>query len=267
MWLRVEHTTTFSYDSPIVEAYTELRLRPLDAGGQRCSSHLLATVPVGVQVRSYRDQLGNAISHFDILEPHEQLVVVARSDILTPQLFTSGADISPLEEYDYLRPTGYVELDGAARELARRHAGSGSIEERAHALMGAVRERLSYERGATTVHSRVGEVLALGRGVCQDFAHVLIAACRCDGIPARYVSGYFHDPALLDQEAASHAWVDVHVSGRGWISLDPTHDREQDERYVRVAVGSDYDDVPPTRGVFKGGTQESLTVQVSVQAL
>ena len=131
--------------------------------------------------------------------------------------------------------------------------------------MAAVRATLVYERGATTVKTRVEEVLALGRGVCQDFAHVLIAACRCEGIPARYVSGYFHDAAIEDEQAASHAWVDVYDEQDGWISLDPTHDREQDERYVRIAVGRDYGDVPPTRGVFKGGTQETLAVKVSVQ--
>jgi transglutaminase-like putative cysteine protease len=267
MWLRVEHTTTFSYDSPIVEAYTELRLRPLDAGGQRCSSHLLATVPVGVQVRSYRDQLGNAISHFDILEPHERLVVAASSEVFTPARFVDRDELTPLERHDYLHATSYVALEGAARALAREHAGAGSATARARALMAAVRSTLVYERGATTVQTRVEEVLALGRGVCQDFAHVLIAACRCEGIPARYVSGYFHDPALDGDEAASHAWVDVFDEAEGWVSLDPTHDREQDENYVRIAVGRDYADVPPTRGVFKGSTQETLAVSVTVTAL
>jgi len=267
MWLRVEHTTTFTYDAPIVEAYTELRMRPLDTGGQRCSSFRLTTVPAGVRVREYRDQLGNAISHFDVLEPHERLVVTARSDVFTPAELTGPPAVSALELHDYLRPTSYIALDGEARRLATESARSGTIEERARALMAAVRGALSYERGATTVQTAVDEVLALGRGVCQDFAHVLIAACRCSGIPARYVSGYFHDPALAGEEAASHAWVDVFDERRGWISLDPTHDREQDERYVRVAVGRDYADVPPTRGVFKGAAQESLGVQVEVQSL
>jgi transglutaminase-like putative cysteine protease len=267
MWLRIEHTTTFTYEAPIVEAYTELRMRPLDVGGQRCSSFRLTTVPAGVRVREYRDQLGNAVSHFDVLEPHERLVVTARSDVYTPAAFAGGTGLTPLERHDYLRPTGYVTLDGAVGELAREHAGGGGTAERARALMGVVRRALVYELGATNVHSRADEVLALGRGVCQDFAHVLIAACRCVGIPARYVSGYFHDPELAGDEAASHAWVDVYDEDRGWLSLDPTHDREQDESYVRVGVGRDYADVPPTRGVFKGGTTESLSVQVAVRAL
>jgi transglutaminase-like putative cysteine protease len=227
----------------------------------------VATIPAGVRVREYRDHLGNGVTHFDVLEPHEQLVVTARSDVFTPAIFAGHGDLSPLELHDYLRPTSYVALDGQAAELAAAHAGAGGPEERARSLMTAVRAALIYERGATTVQSRVDEVLSLGRGVCQDFAHVLIAACRCAGIPTRYVSGYFHDATLDGDEAASHAWVDVFDERRGWISLDPTHDREQDESYVRVAVGRDYADVPPTRGVFKGATHESLSVQVEVKTL
>jgi transglutaminase-like putative cysteine protease len=266
MWLRIEHSTTFTYEAPIVEAYTELRMRPLDVGGQRCSSFRLTTTPAGARVREYRDHFGNAITHFDVLDAHEQLVVTASSDVFTPPVFATQTKPSLLEFHDYLRPTHYVALDGGARTLAAESAGAGTAEERARALMSALRAALVYERGATTVQTRVDEVLALGRGVCQDFAHVLIAACRCAGIPARYVSGYFHDSELAG-EAASHAWVDVYDDGRGWISLDPTHDREQDESYVRVAVGRDYADVPPTRGVFKGGAHESLSVQVEVRAL
>jgi transglutaminase-like putative cysteine protease len=267
MWLHIEHTTTFSYEAPIVEAYTELRLRPLDSGGQRCSSYELATTPVGIRLRAFRDYLGNEINHFDILEPHARLVVQARSDVFTPPRFEEHGEPSPLELYDYLHPTSYVALDGGARLLASTQAGSGTAAEQARALMRIVHSTLVYERGATSVQTRVDEVLSLGRGVCQDFAHVLIAACRCNGIPARYVSGYVHDPTLDGVEAASHAWVDVYDPQRGWISLDPTHDREQNERYVRVAVGRDYADVPPTRGVFKGHTEETLSVKVDVGTL
>jgi transglutaminase-like putative cysteine protease len=115
--------------------------------------------------------------------------------------------------------------------------------------------------------TQADEVLAVGRGVCQDFAHVMLAICRCDGIPARYVSGYLYDPTLEGDNVASHAWVDVFDDTRGWVSLDPTHDREQTEEYVRVAVGRDYADVPPTRGVFRGSAQETLTVSVRLAVL
>ena len=133
--------------------------------------------------------------------------------------------------------------------------------------MAAVRAELVYDPGATDVQTRADEVLALGRGVCQDFAHVLLAACRCAGIPSRYVSGYLYDPKLIGDNAASHAWVDVWDETVGWSALDPTHGRDQTDAYVRVAVGRDYADVPPTRGVFKGAASEKLAVRVGLQAL
>jgi transglutaminase-like putative cysteine protease len=268
MILRVEHTTEFRYDDPIVEAYTELRLRPLEGGGQHCSSFRLVTEPFGVRVRDYRDHFGNDVHHFDVLESHERLAVTAVSEVMTPAWFTGDRrQPTPLELHDFLSPTAYAPFAGAVTELAKGHAGAGSGFERASGLMAAVRVALAYEPGATDVQTRADEVLALGRGVCQDFAHVMLAACRSVGIAARYVSGYLYDPTLEGDNAASHAWVDIWDEERGWIALDPTHDRDQNESYVRVAVGRDYADVPPTRGVFKGTANEALSVRVGLQTI
>jgi transglutaminase-like putative cysteine protease len=99
----------------------------------------------------------------------------------------------------------------------------------------------------------------------QDFAHLFIAASRTAGIPTRYVSGYLYDDSRATEQGASHAWIDIYDPEPGWVSLDPTHDREQDESYIRLAVGRDYADVPPTRGVFKGSADETLTVEVTVR--
>ncbi len=277
MWLRIEHTTTFSYDEPVSEAYTELRLRPLDssgfrvcsaAGGQRCSSFRLAIDPGSPPVREYANRFGNEVRWFDILEPHDRLVVVATSEVFTPPSFVDDErELSPFNRHDYLMPTRYVQLDYALRDFASARSADGDVEKEALSLMEAVRSALTYESGATDVHTRVEEVLELGRGVCQDFSHVLIAACRARGIPARYVSGYLYDPEVADGESESHAWVDVFTASRGWISLDPTHGREQNEHYVRLAVGRDYGDVPPTKGVYKGNASEKLDVVVSIEAL
>ena len=267
MHLRVEHTTEFSYDGSIAEAYTELRLRPLEGGGQHCSSFRLTTEPFGLRVREYHDHFGNDVHHFDVLESHERLAVTAVSSVMTPAAFATVAEpLSPLEFHDYLSPTDYAPFTGVW-DFASEHAGPGNHPQRAREIMDAVRGRLVYDPEATDVQTRADEVLALGRGVCQDFAHVMLATCRSVGIPARYVSGYLYDPKLLGDNAASHAWVDVWDEATGWISLDPTHDREQTEAYVRVAVGRDYADVPPTRGVYKGVAQETLSVRVGLHAL
>jgi transglutaminase-like putative cysteine protease len=267
MLIRVEHTTAFTYAARISEAYTELRVRPLSSGGQQCTSFTLVTDPPGIQVRAYRDRLGNHVQHLEVLEEHDRISITAVSEVSTAAVFSEPLRGStPLERYDYLAPTEYAPFSDALRELAATADGEGSETERAFAVMRALRGLLVYERGATDVMTRADAALALGRGVCQDFAHVMLSACRRAGIPSRYVSGYLYDP-LEDRDVESHAWVDVLDSERGWVSIDPTHDREQTEAYVRVAVGRDYGDVPPTRGVFKGSPEETLEVAVRMVPL
>lgn len=267
MLIRVEHTTTFTYAARIGEAYTELRLHPLSGGGQDCTSFRLVTDPPGVSIRAYRDRLGNHVHQLEVLEDHDRISITALSEVSTARAFSDAArDPPPLEVYDYLAPTEYAPFSEALTELSAAAEGGGTETERAVGVMRALRALLVYEPGATDVMTRADAALALGRGVCQDFAHVMLAACRRAGIASRYVSGYLYDP-LVQGDVASHAWIDVLDAERGWVSLDPTHDREQTEAYVRVAVGRDYADVPPTRGVWKGTTQETLDVVVRVTPL
>jgi transglutaminase-like putative cysteine protease len=267
MRICVEHRTSFTYAARIAEAYTELRLRPLSGGGQNCTAFRLETDPPGVRIRNYRDRLGNDVQHLEVLEDHDRISITAVSEVNTAAAFVdSFRPSSPLQLYDYLAPTVYAPFSDALLQLSETAAGDGGEAERAAAAMKAVRGLLVYEPGATDVMTTADAALELGRGVCQDFAHVMLAACRRARIPSRYVSGYIYDP-LGQGEVASHAWVDVLDSERGWVSFDPTHDREQTEAYVRVAIGRDYADVPPTRGVFRGTAEESLEVAVKVSIL
>lgn len=267
MRLRIEHRTSFAYDEPIAEAYTELRLRPLDGSGQQCLSFRIRTEPPGVRMRRYADHRGNEIHHFDVLEPHDRLTVTATSEVLTPSAYVDGhRPPSLLERHDYLAETPHVPFSDAVREFAAANDRGDTSGMRASRLASAIHRDFAYETGVTDVHTRADEVIALGRGVCQDFAHLLLAVCRCRGLLSRYVSGYLYDPSLEGDAAASHAWVDVFDEQRGWISIDPTHDREQTDAYVRVAVGSDYAEVPPTRGVYKGTANEALTVHVTLDS-
>ena len=267
MWLTVEHVTRFAYDASINEAYTEIRLKPAHSDAQRCSSFLLATEPRGVSVSEYRDRFGNTVHHFDVLEQHQTLGVTARSEVWTPDRFESEArELSLLDRWDLLRPSRYVPLGGEIAALASAVESVGPKLDTALAVMAAVRQRMKYETGSTHVRTVADEALAAGHGVCQDFAHIMIGVCRLLGIPARYVSGYLFDPrATGNGNSASHAWVDIWDPDRSWVSLDPTHDREQTARYVRVGVGRDYADVPPTRGGYKGKAKEQLDVAVSIR--
>ena len=237
MWLRVEHTTSFSYDAPVAEAYTELRLRPFEGGGQHCSAFRLLTEPPGMRVREYHDHYGNGVHHFDVLESHDRLSVTAVSDVMTPESFANGRHTpTPLELHDYLSATDYAPFAERVWDFTARHSGTGGTGAlRGLELMEAVRGELAYEPGATDVQTRADEVLALGRGVCQDFAHVLLAACRCVGIPARYVSGYLYDPTLQGANAASHAWLSSLLKSCG--AFEAFRKQESDElRAARVVA-------------------------------
>ncbi len=124
----------------------------------------------------------------------------------------------------------------------------------------------AYKPRATGVGTRATDALKLRSGVCQDFAHVALGLCRCSGIPARYVSGYFiKSQRHPDEEEASHAWIEAFVPGYGWAAYDPTHDRPADERYVKVAAGRDYGDIRPVSGTYRGGKTRSLNVEVQVR--
>lgn len=269
MHVHVRHTTRFTYDAPITEAYTEVRLRPLDRSGQRCLSFHLVLDPRET-ASAMVDSFGNVVHHFDVLAPHDHLAVVAESEVLTAESAVERLDaLDPLDAWAFTQPTPYAPFAADLVALGRaNHREDGDVRGVAEALTHDVFERIRYEKGATTVRTTAAESLALGAGVCQDFVHVYLAAIRSLGIAARYVSGYLYSPGDAwggggdDQPVASHAWVDVFVPGEGWLSLDPTHDAPQDARYIRLGVGRDYADVPPTLGVFKGSAKETLDVDV-----
>jgi transglutaminase-like putative cysteine protease len=266
MRLRVQHTTVYHYDSPITEGYTELRLKPLDSGGQRCLSFTVETDP-GALVHRYSDRHGNDVRHFDVLSPHPRLVVEARSEVATPEVLSDEqTELSPLQQHDFLAPSTRAPFTDEIRSFAAPCHVQGDPPATMKRIVEAVRAQLRYEPGATDVDTDAAQALAHGSGVCQDFAHLALAACRLGGLPARYVSGYVYAPGHASA-AASHAWVDVFVRGRGWVSIDPTHNTAQTPRHVRVAVGRDYADVPPTRGVYRGSAGEKLEVTVSVEVL
>jgi len=264
MRLRVEHATVLAYDEPIVEGYTELRLRPREGEGQQLVSFALLTDPKA-PLHTYRDRYGNEVTHFDLLAPHERLVVTARSEVETAQAVGAPEPgLSLVDRFDFLAPTTYAPFTDAVRAFAEPCRVEGDAFATASRVLWMVRRHLRYESGATDVTTSAAEALAQGVGVCQDFAHLTLAACRLLGVPARYVSGYVYAPGSASS-AASHAWVDVFGERQGWLALDPTHDKAQGPEHVRVAVGRDYADVPPTRGIFKGNAKESLTVTVRIE--
>jgi transglutaminase-like putative cysteine protease len=264
MRLHIDHVTTFTYSELISEAHTTIRLKPMDAWGQRCLSFNVTTEP-RAEVNQYSDFMSNDVRHFDILQPHRQLVVSATSEVQTPEVLVSdGRPLTPLEQHDFMMDTYYTPHAPELCSLATCCAVPGDPYASALAMMDAVNRALKYQKGITDVKTTAIEALACGGGVCQDYTHIMLATCRCLGLPARYVSGYLYGPNSNSDEAASHAWLDVYVNGQGWVSLDPTHNTVQTANHVRVAIGRDYADVTPTHGVYTGKATETLSVMVRV---
>jgi len=274
MLLRISHETKLSYTSPVSETVFEVRMAPPTDEDQTALSYRLRTTPQA-PVTSYRDGLGNRVDLFNIPKPYEELVILATSFVRThrrPAVARLGGPASALvegptavEAHEYLQPSPLVDQSAALDEFVAslpRPSAQESAADFVGSLMNAVGDRLKFEARVTKAQTTVSESLGLGRGVCQDFAHLFIAACRGVGLAARYVSGYVNHPG----EIATHAWAQVWGGeSTGWVDVDPTTRTFVADDHVAIAFGRDYSDVPPNRGLWKGRAEETIAVTVNVE--
>lgn len=289
----IHHTTRYTYSEPVRDSYNELRLQPASDQRQKVEGFLLKILPA-TRLRHYADFYGNCVHHFEIAEPHTSLAVESIFSVTTrPGQFFNLAGRHPVTEhaaanepscaapppwplsrvnelqqfhlcYDFLQESRYVDTQPDTWRLAvDAHTGTFDVWDAAYAIMGFVHGHLTYESASTTVHTHMREVLIQRRGVCQDFAHVMLGLCRSLKIPARYVSGYL----ATEQASATHAWVEIFIPDAGWIPLDPTHNRLPDENYIKIGAGRDYADVAPVSGTYAGSGQRSMLVAVSIRPI
>ena len=275
--IRVVHTTGYSYETPVRESYNEARLTPRSDNRQNVIVSRVETTPA---TRSYRyaDYWGTTVTAFDLHAPHTELAVTATSvvetaDALAPARSATWEELAGEEVRDryteMLEFTDYVERN---RDLGRAARALKRGKEPADAVLAAarwVREHLAYQPGTTGVHTAAVEAWEARTGVCQDFAHLTLLLVREMGIPARYVSGYLLPSAATEirqtVRGESHAWIEAWTGG--WWGYDPTNDIEIGHRHVWVAVGRDYADVPPLKGVYSGGESSALDVTVDMTRL
>jgi len=283
MLLEVRHVTQYHYDRPVRESVMEVWMQPQKAARQRLVSFELDLDPAA-QLFSYPDTFGNAVYHFDVPQPHDRLNIVARSAVETeaPQPLPEALDMGEWdrlrgdfvrgENFDFLRPHGFARETEALQAFLMEQ---GLADPRRRDPLTAIRrlsetiyQSFDYEAGVTGADSPIDLALSARRGVCQDFAHIMIAVCRSWGVPTRYVSGYlFTDRKAGDRSDpdATHAWVEVFLPSLRWVGFDPTNNTLTGERHISVAFGRDYSDVPPSRGVYKGEAESQLGVAVSVR--
>ncbi len=256
-------------------------MQPRSEGNQRCLSFNLHVDPAA-NITQYQDFTGNAVHHFDIAGSHGEVKVTAQStvqvDAVSPPRASEAGDWADLdaltaaEDYwEMLLPSQFSHSTDALEVLAKqlKCERRGSPLDVLTDLNEGIYKLFDYVPNSTEVDSPIEDALATREGVCQDFAHIMIALVRPLRIPCRYVSGYlFHNDAdgKRDRslEGASHAWVEALVPRLGWTAFDPTNNLIGGDRHIRVAIGRDYADVPPTRGVYKGEARSALSVAVTV---
>jgi len=295
MLLTVDHLTRYAYDRPVRTVVQSHRLTPSRFDGQRVLDWVV-TVSDGVAGGAFRDGAGDWVQGWSVAGPVSGIEVRVQGRVETSDLAGVLRGHRELVQPEcYLRDTTQTRADAALRALAESCV-DADVLARAHAMSAAVSEAIAYLPGATTAATTAAEALALGKGVCQDHAHALIAAARAVGMPARYASGYLsaalpgagqsqtRSPAGQSQSQsqsqngeaespapdlpheAAHAWAEIHVAGLGWVGFDPANRCCPDARYIRLGSGLDAQDAAPIRGIARGAGRESLDVTVAVLA-
>jgi transglutaminase-like putative cysteine protease len=280
MFYSIRHLTRFRYKSPVSESLMEVRMHPRTEGGQRCFAFQLSVDP-RARVHMYRDYLGNSVHHFDVPGQHVELRILAEAQVelepppplpdrLPPSAWEElDEQVATGDYWEMLTPSQFAQPSPALLSLVhplgvqRRDDPLTLLRE----LNLAIYDWFAYVPKSTRVDSPVDHAIEARQGVCQDFAHIMTALVRYVRIPCRYVSGYVYPRAKHQDrspEGATHAWVEALLPGLGWVGFDPTNNLEAGERHIRTAIGRDYADVPPTKGIFKGDSASQLTVSVRV---
>lgn len=283
----IDHETRYLYGTPVSQSWQLARLTPRNLPWQKLLSCAIEIEPRPDERHDAPDSFGNTVTHFSLHGAHRLLRVRMKCSVeVGPR---PVAEDTPFQRWEYVRdalrgappagrlepalmcePSSMVPLSPAAQAYAAPSFTPGrDWLEAVTELMQRIHADFDFEAGATTVTTSVDEVLARRKGVCQDFAHLMIACLRAHGLPARYVSGYLltdpppGQPRLMGVDA-SHAWVAAYSPACGWVEFDPTNDQPADTRHITLGWGADFADVAPLRGVILGGTGQRLDVWVSV---
>lgn len=289
MKLNISHVTQYDYEGSATDSVNEIRLTPSTNERQSCYQQAIFIEP-NASLFSYEDYFGNRVHSFSVNPPHKRLTIRTQMTVVTRHAPSPEEQAALLngklardawawletEEaanrfIEFLMPTGYTNITGEVERFAGNVMDNEEISVLGWliALSSKIRSEFIYDPEATTVTTKASDMIERKRGVCQDFAHLMIACCRVYNIPARYVSGYHFVGDLqggsADFEQASHAWVEAYVPQLGWCSFDPTNVEPVGERYVKLGHGRDYKDIVPVKGVYRGSGEQKLKVTVDVR--
>ncbi|OOG73373.1 transglutaminase family protein [Flavobacterium sp. A45] len=273
---KIVHITKYQYNWPIKESINEVRLFPHNFDNQKVIDYQLL-ITHDPEVEYYQDYYGNRVANFNNLESHEEMVIESRMTVrVNHSLKIPEIDNTTIKDIEKeksknitLLRLSYPEVIEKQREieaiLRAIDAASKPIIEIAQLCNQYIFDNFTYTKGITNIETTIDEILELKKGVCQDFAHVLLQLLRTIGIPSRYVSGYIcPNESGLRGEGATHAWVEIYTPTQGWLGLDPTNNIWTMDNHVKLAVGRNFYDCTPIKGTFKGLARQTLSVCVSI---
>jgi transglutaminase-like putative cysteine protease len=288
MRYKIRHTTAYQYSEPVPLSQNQLRLTPRNRGGQKLLRRRLHISPKPELITHRRDYFANLVSHFDVYEPHGELVITSHAEVVVDRpvvevrmpssswdsiahQLKSDITSNGLHRYQFTFPSVLAPKLPVAYEYAVRSFPKGRpILPAAFELIERIHKDFVYDPTATNVTTTVPEVFQKKRGVCQDLAHVALSCFRSLGLAASYVSGYVRtysdqNQAELVGADASHAWISLFAGSLGWVDFDPTNKLIVQNEHVVLAIGRDYRDVCPVNGLFIGGGKQSLSVSVRLK--
>jgi transglutaminase-like putative cysteine protease len=284
MLYQATHVTRYQYEEPVAQCLNEVRITPRTSDRQRVLESRIDIEPKPAAFERRKDYFGNDVATFSVFQAHDRLVTTAtsivevqpRASVDLPGIpwedarlhVAAHADDDALQAFEYVFESPFVPSVAESEAYARPSFAPGRpLAEAVRDLCHRVHDEFLYKPKSTSIETPLADVLRSRRGVCQDFAHVFIAALRSQRLAARYVSGYLRSGEKVTGAEASHAWVSVFLPGYGWLDLDPTNDVIPSDGHITLAWGRDYGDVPPVKGIALGGGGQKVEVEVSVKAV
>lgn len=274
----VKHRTIFHYGSPVISSVNTLHLEPREFRFQKNLSVFIKVLPA-TRLRRFEDLFGNITHHFEISGQHRKLEIESSVKVrnlplaISNEGYSGGMDVFEIPAvqercWQFLQESRWISLESYLwKQALDLTADIAPVFEKTSAIMRWIYENFTYEPGSTDVNTHLEQAFNGRKGVCQDFAHIMIGMCRAIGIPARYASGYIYTGEGNDLvgSQASHAWCEIFLPEDGWIGFDPTNAVLADHRYIKIAIGRDYEDVAPIRGTYRGSADCKMEVEVSVR--
>src|SRR5262245_16425106 len=282
MLFHLTHKTRYRYETPVSHCLNEVRLTPRRLPGQLVSQTVIRVDPQPMFMHRRKDYYGNDVTSFEVLEKHDQLEITAESLVevqpgsseslpsvsweASRETIAAESDAASLEASEFIYRSPYVPDIPQIDEYARRIFAPGlPLVKAVQDLNHRIHTDFKYRQQSTSIDVPLADVMRNRRGVCQDFAHVMIGALRSVRLAARYVSGYVRPGPKVQGAQASHAWVSVFIPGSGWLSFDPTNDLIVSDSHITLAWGRDYGDVTPVKGISLGGGGQTVEVEVYVR--